>query len=65
LYPNSAKEAAAEDPAKPVPTTITSYFLLFAGLTKLIEDLCFFHLSAKFPAGILDFNSILFYNLKK
>jgi len=42
LYPSSAKEAAAEDPAKPVPTTITSYFLLFAGLTKLIEDLCFF-----------------------
>jgi hypothetical protein len=35
LYPNSAKVAAAELPARPVPTTI-SILRLLAGFTKLI-----------------------------
>ncbi len=34
LKPNSAKDAAAEAPAKPVPTTIISKRLLLAGFTN-------------------------------
>ena len=37
----AARDAAAAPPAKPVPTTITSINLLFAGLTTLISFLCF------------------------
>ena len=32
LKPKAPNEAAAEAPARPVPTIITSNFLLFAGL---------------------------------
>ena len=34
LNPNAPNEAAAEAPAKPVPTTMTSNFLLLAGFTN-------------------------------
>ena len=55
LYPSSARVAAAEPPAKPVPTTIISMSLLFAGLTKLILFLWFVHLSSIGPSGIFEF----------
>src|SRR5262249_20050368 len=57
LYPNSASDAAAEPPARPVPTTITEYFRLFAGLTSFMSNLCFVHFSAIGPEGTCDFNS--------
>ncbi len=49
-----AGEEAAEEPARPAPTTITSYFRLLAGLTSLMSALCLRHLSASGPAGILE-----------
>ena len=54
LYPISASEAAAELPAKPVPTTMTSMRRLLAGFTRLMWFLCEVHFSAKGPDGILD-----------
>ena len=54
LYPNSARVAEAEAPAKPVPITIISIFLLFEGLTNLILPLCVFHLSKRGPIGTLE-----------
>src|SRR4051812_24803254 len=50
----SARDEAAEEPARPAPTTITSYFRLLAGLTSLMSTLCLRHLSASGPAGILE-----------
>ena len=44
--------AAAEAPARPVPTTMTSNFRLLAGFTNFISNLCFSHLSASGPEGI-------------
>ena len=38
-----ANVAAADPPARPVPTTITSIPLLLAGLTSLISFLCLDH----------------------
>ena len=61
LYPNSPREAAAEAPARPVPTTIISSFLLLLGLTRLISDFLRVHFSDKGPSGIFDTD--LFYDL--
>ena len=46
-------EAAADAPANPEPTTITSKLLLFAGLTRATEDLYFSHFCSNGPSGIL------------
>ena len=61
----AAKEAAAEAPANPVPTTMILYFLLFAGLTRFRLNLCFVHFSASGPPGVLEFIAILFYTFHK
>jgi hypothetical protein len=60
LYPISAKEAAAAEPANPDPTTITSKFLLFAGLTNGTEDLYLVHFCDNSPSGILESSISLF-----
>ena len=52
LYPNSASEAAAEAPARPEPTTITSKFLLFAGFTNGTEERNLVHFCSNVPSGI-------------
>ena len=54
LYPSSPSEAAAEAPANPVPTTMTSSLRLFAGLTSLSSNLCLSHFCANGPEGILE-----------
>src|SRR3954471_21138492 len=54
LYPRSASDEAQDEPARPAPTTITSYFRLLAGLTSLMSALCFRHLSASGPDGTLE-----------
>ena len=54
LYPNSAKVAAAEPPAKPVPTTITSILRLFAGFTKIDMIFIIVHLSLIGPLGTFE-----------
>src|SRR6266702_6400287 len=53
LYPSSASEAAAEAPARPVPTTSTSNFRLLAGLTSLMSNLWLSHFAASGPEGAL------------
>ena len=58
LYPNSAKVAEAEPHANPVPTTMMSISLLFAGFTRLILSLYVVHLSFNGPCGILEFKVI-------
>lgn len=40
-------------PANPVPTTMTEYFRLFAGLTSFKSNLCRVHFSSMGPGGIL------------
>src|SRR5436190_19488398 len=50
----SASDEAAEEPARPAPTTMISYFRLFAGLTSLMFALWLRHLSASGPAGTLE-----------
>jgi hypothetical protein len=59
LYPSSPKEAAAEAPARPVPTIITSYFRLLAGLTSLLEKRHLSHFSASGPSGIFESSCIV------
>src|SRR5690606_3946260 len=59
---NSAKEAAAEAPANPVPTTIIVNLRLLAGFTNFMLNLCFDHFSANGPAGTLESNRSLFLN---
>ena len=44
---------AADDPARPVPTTIISNFLLFAGLTSGTLDLYLVHFDSSGPSGTL------------
>ena len=44
--------------AKPDPTTMTSYFLLFAGLTSLRSNLCFSHFWSSGPEGMFASNCI-------
>src|SRR5579883_51574 len=53
-YPSSLRVAAADAPARPVPTTITVYFRLFAGLTNRMSNLCRSHLSSSGPGGTRD-----------
>jgi hypothetical protein len=66
LYPNSAKVAAADEPANPDPTTMISKLRLFAGFTKETEERYFVHLSDRFPSGIFEFNfDIIFFNFLK
>ena len=48
--------AAADAPARPVPTTMTWYFRLFAGFTSFIPKRCFSHFSASGPGGTFDFS---------
>ena len=52
-------DAAADAPAKPVPTSITVYFLLLAGLTKFKLNLWFVHFSCNKPSGIFALNFIM------
>src|SRR5690606_18395012 len=54
LYPSSPSEAAAEAPARPDPTTITSNFRRLFGLTSFRSNLWLSHLSARGPAGIFE-----------
>src|SRR6185312_7730892 len=58
-YPSSASVAAAEEPARPAPTTMTSYLRLFAGLTRRMPALWLRHLSASGPGGVLDASSAM------
>jgi hypothetical protein len=51
-------EAAAEAPARPVPTMITLYFLLLAGFTSFISKRCFSHFVSMGPEGILELSSM-------
>src|ERR1041385_1491453 len=62
--PSSASVAAAEEPARPAPTTMILYFRLFAGLMSLVENLCFSHFCASGPDGMLELSAaILLRNL--
>src|SRR3954468_14309956 len=53
-YPSSASVAAAEAPARPVPTTMTLNLRLLLGLTNFMSDLYRSHFSAIGPSGILE-----------
>src|SRR5271155_511473 len=53
MYPNSARDAAADAPASPVPTIMISYLRLLDGLTSLIAVLCLSHFRGSGPGGIL------------
>ena len=59
LKPKAPKEAAADAPASPVPTTMTSNFLLLAGFTNFWSALYFVHFSASGPCGILEFSVVI------
>src|SRR5580658_3143049 len=61
LYPSSARDAAADAPASPVPTTMISYLRLLDGLTSLIAVLCLSHFWGSGPGGILASSCMLFY----
>ena len=61
LNPISPKEAAADAPAKPVPTTMTSNFLLLLGLTNFIENLWFSHFSSNEPSGTRELSTVLLF----
>ena len=65
LYPSSASVAEAEAPARPVPTTMISIFLLLEGLTKFMLPLCLSHLVESGPSGIFEFRelSILIFSI--
>src|ERR687894_122860 len=53
LYPSSLIVAAADAPARPLPTMSTVYFRLFAGFTSFISKRCLSHFSAIGPEGTL------------
>lgn len=55
------QDDAAAAPASPVPTTMTSSFLLLLGATIGIVDLYFVHFSANVPAGIFEFKFIFIF----
>src|SRR5262249_40656735 len=55
----SASVAAADAPASPLPTTITSNFRLFAGLTNFKSKRCLSHFCAIGPEGIFPSSCIL------
>src|SRR5690349_12902340 len=52
-------EAAAEAPASPLPTTMTSNFRLFAGLTSFKSNLCLSHFCATGPEGTFEFKALI------
>src|SRR5688572_21583797 len=52
-YPSSASVAAAEAPARPVPTTMILNLRLLAGLTNFSFSLNVSHFSASGPSGTL------------
>src|SRR3972149_3572277 len=52
-YPSSAREAAADAPASPDPTTMTWNFRLLAGETRRRSARCRSHFASSGPAGIL------------
>src|SRR3954470_6028796 len=54
LYPSWAIEAAAEAPASPVPTTMTSNLRLLPGLTSFISNLCWSQVFSIGPVGALE-----------
>ena len=54
VAPGEASDAAAADPARPLPTTMTVNLRLFFGLISLESCLCLDHLSARGPEGILE-----------
>src|SRR5215204_5265198 len=53
MYPSSASVAAAEAPARPVPTTMTLNLRLLLGLTSFESAMNVSHLSISGPSGIL------------
>ena len=53
-YPNSASVAAADDPARPVPTTMMLYLRLLAGLTSFWFFLYSVHFCGTGPGGTFD-----------
>src|SRR5690349_19698103 len=57
-YPSSLNVAAAEAPARPLPTTSTVYFRLLAGFTSFISNRWRSHFCSIGPAGVLDRSSI-------
>src|SRR3989338_1846357 len=59
LSPSSASDAAADAPASPVPTTITSNLRLLVGLINFDSNRCLSHFSARGPEGIFAFSSTL------
>src|SRR5690625_6985890 len=59
LYPSSASVAAADAPARPVPTTMTVYLRLLAGLTSFASPLYRSHFSVIGPDGIFESSFIL------
>ena len=61
LYPCSERVAQADPPANPVPTTITSIFLLLAGLTNRTLFLWVLHLRSSGPFGTLEFKEDIFW----
>ena len=61
LYPCSARVAHAEPPARPVPTTMMSIFLLFAGLTNLTLFLWLLHFKWSGPLGTFESNADIFF----
>src|SRR5690348_9954005 len=54
LYPSWASDAAAEAPARPVPTTITSNLRLLFGFTSFMENLWFCQRVSMGPVGDLE-----------
>src|SRR3990172_1619251 len=60
-YPSSASEAAAEAPARPVPTTRTLYLRLLDGLTSFrVSKRCLSQVSSMRPVGALPSRITLF-----
>ena len=59
MFYDFKKDAAADAPAKPVPTTITSNFLLLFGFTRFIENLWFSHFSSNGPEGTRESSTVL------
>ena len=58
---NIRQSKDAVETARPVPTTITSSFLLLAGLTNFWSALYFVHFSLSGPCGILELSVTILY----
>src|SRR5687767_4886841 len=55
-YPSSLRVAAADAPARPLPTTSTVCFRLLAGFTSFISKRCLSHLRSMGPDGTREFS---------